>query len=131
MELEAKDGYDRSSQKTIVFWNFMGPHAWHRIDVISTITSLHPQTRQIVKHKKTTDKLKAYTWPDGMGGENKGQDWWPTYRYQLEEFVNKIKGREGSGAWVTGEESIKQMEATDRTYEKAGMLIRPTSEALE
>jgi len=130
-ELEAKDGFGRSSQKTIVFYNFMLPHIWHRIDVNTTISILDPQTRKILKQENTTDKLKAYTWPAGLGGENKGQDWWSTYRYQLEEFVNQIKGREGSGAWVAGEESIKQMEATDRTYEKAGMLIRPTSEALE
>ncbi|KAE8835501.1 hypothetical protein HRS9122_07771 [Pyrenophora teres f. teres] len=129
--LEAQDGVDRSSQKTVVFWNFMVPHIWHRIDVTTTIKFLDPKTGQTLKQEQTTDKLKAYTWPEGMGGESKGQDWWATYRYQLEEFVNKIKGREGSGAWVTGEESIKQMEATDRTYEKAGMLIRPTSEALE
>ncbi|RMZ72144.1 Oxidoreductase [Pyrenophora seminiperda CCB06] len=129
--LEVKDGFERSKQKTIILWGFMGPHVWHRIDVITTTTFFYPSTRKIAKEEKTTDKLKAYTWPDGMGGENKGQDWWPTYRYMLEEFVNKIKGREGSGAWVTGEESIKQMEATDQTYVKAGMLIRPTSESLE
>ena len=61
---------------------------------------------------------------------NKGEKSWSTYRYQLEEFVNRVKGRDGSGAWIQGEESIKQMDMLDKTYEKAGMELRPSSKTL-
>jgi hypothetical protein len=41
--------------------------------------------------------------------------------------VNKVRGREGSGVWMDGEDSIKQMAMIDSAYEKAGLPIRPTS----
>jgi predicted dehydrogenase len=121
-----EDDMNITTQKTIALNNFMGPHMWHRID-INTTTSYRSQSGEIVKTEKHTETKKAYTWPKGKG---EGEDWWPTYRYMLEAFVDRIKGREGSGAWVDGEESIRQMECIDRTYEKAGMAIRPTSESM-
>jgi hypothetical protein len=41
--------------------------------------------------------------------------------------VNKVRGREESGVWMDGEDSIKQMAMIDSAYEKAGLPIRPTS----
>jgi len=130
-DLGVEGGLQKSSQKVLIFSGFMSPHAYHRIDITTTITLRDPTSGKIFKQEKKTEHKTAYKWTDGMGGEERGQDWSTSYRYQLEEFVNRVKGREGSGAWVDGEESIKQMEATDRTYEKAGMSIRPTSAELE
>jgi predicted dehydrogenase len=90
-----------------------------------------PHSGSIVKEEEKTEYKKAYKRPENMDGEQKGEDWWATYQYQLEEFVNRVKRRKGNGVWVDGEESIRQMEATDRTYERAGMLLRPTSKELE
>jgi hypothetical protein len=81
----------------------------------------------LLKTWKISQHLKSYSWPSGDKQAYAGEDWWSTYHCQLHEFVNKIKGREGSGVWVDGDDSIKQMEAIDRTYEKAGMKLRPTS----
>lgn len=39
------------------------------------------------------------------------------YRYQLEAFVDRLKGREPH-AWVTAESSITQMEWVEKTYHK-------------
>ncbi|KAF1913832.1 hypothetical protein BDU57DRAFT_558780 [Ampelomyces quisqualis] len=114
------------TQTSIVLRNFMGPHVWHSID-INTTTVYRSQDGKIVREEKSTESEKAYTWPDGKG---RGEDWWSTYRYMLEGFVDRVKGREGSEAWVAGEESISQMETIDKTYEKANMAIRPTSKAL-
>lgn len=127
--VDGESGMSKVQQKTIVMWNFMGPHAWHRIDV-ETVT-LHKKhgTEDVVKQTKQVDKLKAYTWKQ-LNKKGEGEDWWPTYRYMLEEFVNRVKGREGSGAWVDSEESIKQMVATDGTYEKAGLGARPSREGV-
>ncbi|KAF1841708.1 oxidoreductase domain-containing protein [Cucurbitaria berberidis CBS 394.84] len=125
-----QNGLEHFSQRTLVLNNFMGPHIWHRIDIVTTAIWRN-SSGEIVEEKKSTKSKKVYTWPDGTGGENRGEDWWSTYRYQLEEFVNRVKGREGSGAWIEWEESIKQMELIDQTYEKAGMLLRPTSKVLE
>lgn len=48
----------------------------------------------------------------------------------LEGFVDRVKGREGSGCWVSGEDSIQQTAVIDQTYLKAGMDLRPTSKLL-
>ncbi|KAJ7701329.1 NAD(P)-binding protein [Mycena olivaceomarginata] len=56
-----------------------------------------------------------------------GEPWWTTYRYQLEAFVNKVKGRtpmRGSRR----KDSIKNMEAIESVYAKSGLGSRPKSE---
>ncbi|KAF1834472.1 oxidoreductase domain-containing protein [Decorospora gaudefroyi] len=127
--LGSENGLEKSEQKMVKFTNFMGPHGWHRIAVTTTTTLSDPTSGNPVKKTRSTEKKTAYTFPEVTA--SKGEEWWSTYRYMLEEFVNKVKGREGSGAWIDGEESIRQMEANDRTYEKAGMLVRPTCKELE
>ncbi|KAI9930655.1 hypothetical protein ASPWEDRAFT_59191 [Aspergillus wentii DTO 134E9] len=114
------DGDGGSFKRKVTIWNYLMPSVYHRIDVEDTHTLR--RGGQIVKTWKDSKNIKAYTWPSGDG-----EEWWSSYNYQLHEFVNKVKGRSGSGVWVDGEDSIRQMEAIDRTYEKAGMEIRPSS----
>ncbi|KAH3910813.1 hypothetical protein HBI56_004410 [Parastagonospora nodorum] len=115
-----------TTQKTITMSNFMGPHIWHRI-VIETTTTYRDAKDKVIRTEKHTETKKQYVWPEGKGP---GEDWWPTYRYMMEGFVDKVKGRKNR-AWVDGEDSIRQMESIDQTYEKAGMAVRPTSQSLE
>jgi predicted dehydrogenase len=129
IDLGTENGLQKSSRKTIRLNSFMAPHGGHSIVITTTITLTDPGTGKVVKEEKQTETKKAYSWPEGT--KSKGENWWATYRYQLEEFVNRVKGRDGSGAWVEHEESFKQMAVTDRTYEAAGMLLRPSSEVLE
>jgi predicted dehydrogenase len=126
---ETRNG-EKSTRKEIVLSNFMGPHMWHKIEVTTTET-WRDTSGAVVKSETHKESHTAYTWPEETAGQSKGEPHWSTYRYQLEEFVNRVKGRQGSGAWIGGEESIRQMEVNDKTYEKAGMLVRPTCEALE
>jgi predicted dehydrogenase len=121
-----EDEMNVTTQKTVTLNNFMGPHMGHSID-IHTTTTYRARDGKVVKTEKNTESKKVYVWPEGKVA---GEEWWPTYRYMLEAFVDRVRGREGSGAWVEGEESIKQMECIDKTYEKAGMAIRPTSKSL-
>lgn len=52
-----------------------------------------------------------------------------SYRYQLKEFVNRIKGRQ-TQYWVSGEDPVNQMKMIDVAYEKSGLGLRPTSSFL-
>ncbi|KAF1958755.1 oxidoreductase domain-containing protein [Byssothecium circinans] len=124
------DGLQKSTQKSFTVHNYMGPFLYHRIDIITTTQLTMLEERKIVKTDSNTEYKKVYNWPTG-NERPKGEEWWTTYRFQLEEFVNKVKKREGSGIWVEHEESIRQMETIDKTYEKAGLPTRPTSKALE
>ncbi|KAF2030299.1 NAD(P)-binding protein [Setomelanomma holmii] len=125
----SEDNVAISTQKTVVMKNFMGPHMWHRID-INTTTTYRDASGKVVKEEKHTESKKTYVWPEGQGGEVKGEEFWSTYRYMVEAFVDKVKRRKGSGVWLDGEESIRQMEAIDETYKAAGMALRPTSAKL-
>ena len=106
---------------------------YHRIDVID-VHSIRSSAADNVDHATTvkswTERTsqKAYTWPKTAENNNdrKGEEWWSSYRYQLEAFVDKVKGREGSGVWVDGEDSIRQMEMIDGCYRTAGLPIRET-----
>jgi predicted dehydrogenase len=115
-------------RKEFVFYNYMAPHIYHRIDVATAIE--YQKNENVVKTEKKTDYIKLYKPKSDMNGYV-GDEWWSTYRYQLEAFVDRVKKRKGVGVWVEGEESIRQMEVIDSTYEKAGLPLRPTSQILE
>ncbi|KIJ47889.1 hypothetical protein M422DRAFT_28689 [Sphaerobolus stellatus SS14] len=87
--------------------NFPGAWIYHTI----TIT---PK-----KGPKRTEK--AYTLKGG-----KGEQWWTTYRYQLEAFVDLVRGRTPHTV-MTEEDSINQMKAVEMVYSKLGLPARPLS----
>lgn len=123
-----KVGEDCEVKKTrkLTFVNFMlSPH-YHRIDIVDDFVVTKKGSSDAVKKftKKTTKK--AYTWKD-LGRELPGEPWQSTYGHMLEQFVNRIKGREGSGIFVSHDDSIAQMKALDLVYEKSGLGLRPTS----
>ncbi|KZP21092.1 NAD(P)-binding protein [Athelia psychrophila] len=65
---------------------------------------------------------KAYTFEDGRNEE----EWWSTYRHQLEAFVDKVKGRTPK-MWVSKEDSVDNMIWIEKVYEKSGLGSRPKS----
>ncbi|KIV98721.1 hypothetical protein, variant 5 [Verruconis gallopava] len=135
LTLRAKDDglegdFQKRSQKTIFFYGYMGPHLYHRIDITTTTELRNPQDGKVVKTNASTERKKVYKWPPGSDRRT-GEEFWSTYRYQLEEFVNRVKKRPGSGVWIEPENSMRQMEMIDATYLKAGLPTRPTSKALE
>ena len=102
--------------KTVTFWNHVMPSVWHRIDV---------SDHHIIKDKDNANTIKQWTQKTYVK-EYGEQASWMTYRHQLEEFVNRIRGRNGPNAWSSCENSIKQMKVIDSAYVKAGLPIRPT-----
>ncbi len=104
-------------QKTVTCWAYIIPTFWHRIDIVEHHTVREKADKNIMKQWTTTSYVKEY-------GEHPS---WTTYRYELEEFVNKIRKRPGSGVWMEAEDSIKQMKMVDSAYAKAGLPLRPTS----
>lgn len=92
---------------SIEMFNFVMPVIYHSI----TVTPDGGVTRT----------EKAYTFESG-----KGEEWWSTYRYQLEAFVDKIKGRTPQ-TWMSAEDSIANMEWVEKIYEESGLGSRPQS----
>lgn len=100
---------------------------WHRID-IKDVFEIRSKDGKVVKKWEEHNSHKIYTWKDA-GSEFAnlpGEVYWMSYRHQLEQFVNRIKGRK-TQHWVTAEDSIAQMKMIDMAYEKSGLGLRPTS----
>ncbi len=125
-----KEGQRHVKATTVSFWNFVAPVMWHRIDVVED-HFVRDASGKVVKKWTVKESKKAYTWGEELKGQEGqtrvGAEYWSTYRYMLEEFVNKIKRRQGSGVWVDGQESINGMVMIDEAYEKCGLPLRPTS----
>ncbi|PMD35522.1 putative oxidoreductase [Hyaloscypha variabilis F] len=119
------EGKEHVVIRTIVGNMVIQPVVWHRVDIKEQHTIRTIADKKVLKTWTTTDYKKAYTWEE-FDGKKLGEDWWISYRWMLEEFVNKIKGRQGSGAWMSHEDSIHQMEMIDSGYVKASMAIRPS-----
>ena len=76
-------------------------------------------TRQVIKTWTEKSYIKEYVGKVGNAS-------WSTYRHQLEAFVDRVRGRNGTGIWIKAEDSIKQMEVIDGAYRKAGLPVRPS-----
>ncbi|KAI0368799.1 NAD binding oxidoreductase [Pilatotrama ljubarskyi] len=101
---------------TIYYYNFQMPHLYHYIQIYD-------------KRTAQTHTEKHYSGGPQWG--SRGEPWWSTYRYQLEAFVDKVRGREPPH-WVTLESSVAQMETIDAIYEKSGLGKRqPTPENVD
>jgi predicted dehydrogenase len=121
-------GETRWVKRTATNWWWTGPHYYHWMEIIDEHT-IRNEEGKVVKTWVEKEVKKAYTW-NWLGNEGEGRNgevYWSSYRYMLEEFVNRIRDRAGSGVWVSGEESIKQMTVIDQTYEKGGLPVRPSS----
>ncbi|WWD10500.1 hypothetical protein V865_008636 [Kwoniella europaea PYCC6329] len=100
---------------TIYFFNHMMPHLYHYISIYDKVT-------------KHTTYQKHYNY--GPKWKNVGDPHWSTYRYQLEAFVDKVRGREPKH-WITPEDSIAQMETIDAIYLRNGLGVRPVTGELD
>ncbi|KAG5647499.1 hypothetical protein DXG03_009436 [Asterophora parasitica] len=100
----------------IELYNYVLPTVYHSIKV----------------HTKAGGKAgkrrveKAYTFAEG-NLEGKGEAWWTTYRYQLEAFVDRVKGRTPQ-TWVDKDDSIANLHWIEQIYAKTGLGSRPRSE---
>ena len=85
--------------------SFVGPHYFHAIAIQDKTTGV-------------TSTQKHYNFGPKWGPI--GEVWWSTYRYQLEAFVDKIKGKQPKH-WTEMDDALGMAEMTDRVYEKAEM----------
>ncbi|KAL8721595.1 MAG: hypothetical protein Q9225_001759 [Loekoesia sp. 1 TL-2023] len=100
----------------------------HRIDVKDVFKIRSKENGSIIQKWQEQKSHKVYTFKEAGGefADLPGEGYWMSYRYQLEQFVNRVKGRK-TQCWVSGEDSIAQMKMLDMAYEKSGLGLRPTS----
>lgn len=104
----------------ILFYNAMMPHLYHYITVVEKTTG---ETKYIKQYSGGPLWGKVTT----STGEKGGNPYWSTYRWQLEAFVDAVKGKTPA-FWVANQDSIWQMESIDSMYQAAGLPVRPSKE---
>lgn len=131
------ENQEKIRTRKVYMANFMGPSIWHRIDVEDDyvirerapggIEGPHDESRRTVKSWSEKKSVKGYTWAD-VGAEGRGDaPQWMTYRHMLDQFVNRVRGDQGSGLWIEHEDSVIQARMLDMMYEKSGLGSRETS----
>lgn len=122
-----EEGTEVRRTRKVVFVNFMFSPVYHRIEIEDDFVVTKKGSGEVVKKYSTKETKKAYSFRE-MGADEPGEIYWSTYRHELEQFVNRIRGREGNGVFISHENSMGQMRALDMIYEKSGLGLRPTSE---
>ena len=119
-------GQRKARVRKLTLNNFLMAAVWHRIDIEDEFIVRRTGDGEIIKRwtKKTSKKI--YTFADA-DIDQPSEPSWISYRHQLEQFVNRIHGREGSGLWVGNEDSLAQAKMIDMAYEKSGLPLRRTS----
>lgn len=128
-EVKVEAGNLVTKTRIVTFVNFMFAPMYHRIDVVDEFVVTTP-SNQLVKRWTKKETKKAYTFRE-IGVDQPGEIYWTTYRHMLEQFVNKVKGRQGTGVWVNGEDSVNQARMLDMIYTKDGLGPRPESKYLK
>lgn len=125
-------GQRKSCIRKVTLNNFMVAAAWHRIDIDDEfiVRKSEEGNSYIIKRWTKKESKKIYTFKDA-GIDEPSEASWPSYRHQLEQFVNRIRGRKGSGLWVSNEDSLAQSKMIDMAYEKSGLPLRRTSKFVE
>jgi hypothetical protein len=101
---DAGKGARLGRTRKVTIWLFPGPQYWHRIGVDDEHVIGNLKSGNVLRSWVEKETKKAYVWSEEvkLEGEEKGfvrngEAYWSTYRHMLEQFVNKVKGRPGSG----------------------------------
>ncbi|KAL3432653.1 hypothetical protein BDV09DRAFT_124729 [Aspergillus tetrazonus] len=115
-------------QRQLTLHGFVHGIFWHRIDIKDVYQIRDRDTSKVIRRWEQTTYHKAYTFKEAGGefADLPGEPFWMSYRHQLEQFVNRVKGGE-TQHWISGADSIAQMKMLDMAYEKSGLGRRPTS----
>ncbi|KAL4974209.1 hypothetical protein BDW66DRAFT_153131 [Aspergillus desertorum] len=115
-------------QRQLTLHGFVHGIFWHRIDIKDVYQIRDRDTGKVIRTWEKKTYHKAYTFKEAGGefADLPGEPFWMSYRHQLEQFVNRVKGRE-TQHWISSADSIAQMKMLDMAYEKSGLGRRPTS----
>ncbi|TVY88445.1 hypothetical protein LAWI1_G005445, partial [Lachnellula willkommii] len=86
---------EKTLTREVTLHGFLNAIIWHRIDVTDCFVIRSKADGRPLERWVEWEAHKAYTYQEAGGefADLPGGDWWMSFRYQLEEFANRIKGR--------------------------------------
>ncbi|OTB12059.1 hypothetical protein K445DRAFT_321548 [Daldinia sp. EC12] len=129
--VEVPDDQEVVRVRKIKFSNYVMPSIFHSIHIEDEFQTrkIGDTSGNIIKKWTKSKTIKAYAWKEA-GIDQPGEPSWTTYRYQLEEFVNKVRGKEAK-QWVNSADSINTAKMIDMAYTAAKLPLRPTSKLVD
>lgn len=125
-------GQTQYRERVVTMHGMLHPFVFHRIYVSDSYEIRDEASGRVIKKWTEKKTRTAYNYVEA-GGEFAhlpGETWWMGYRYMVEEFVNRIRGR-STEFWIEPEDSIDSMQMIDMAYNKSGIGPRPTSAFLK
>ncbi|KAI1435063.1 putative oxidoreductase [Xylaria sp. CBS 124048] len=118
--------------RKVTLHGFIHAVVWHRLDIKDVFEIRNIEDGKVVKKWAENTSRKAYSFQEAGSefADLPGEPFWMSYRHQLEQFVNRIRGR-GTQCWVDAQDSIDQMRMIDMAYEKSGLGLRPSNKKKE
>ena len=127
--VDVPDGHEVRRTRKVKYKTFVQPTVYHSISVDDEFelrkVGEAPGSSSAVKRWTSSNMVKAYTFQEASI-DQPGEPYWTTYRHQLEQFVNRVRGREVR-QWVSADDSINTMRMLDMAYVKAGLPLRPNN----
>ncbi|KAI2463348.1 NAD(P)-binding protein [Annulohypoxylon bovei var. microspora] len=125
--IKVPPGQEVVRTRRIKFTTFVQPTYLHSIQIDDELVTRRIGDTSKDQKKGTASKtVKAYTFSEA-GIDQPGEPYWTTYRYQLEQFVNRVRGHDVQ-QWVSSDDSINTTKMIDMAYKAAKLPLRPTSE---
>lgn len=130
-EVNVEDNSLPKEQKTfrvrrLTINNFLMAAMFHSIQIDDEFIIRRNEDGKLMKSWNIKQNKNVFTFQDADINQP-SEPHWVSYRHQLEQFVNRIRGKQGSGLWVSCEDSLAQAKMIDMAYEKSGLPLRPTS----
>ncbi|KAJ5579706.1 NAD(P)-binding protein [Penicillium hispanicum] len=125
------DTQEKLRTREVTLHGMLHPFVWHRVDVRDDFVIRSLKDGKVLKKWTEQNSYKGYSFKEAGGDLAKfpGEPWWMGYRYMLEEFVNRVRGR-STQHWIDGQQAIKSMQMVDMAYTKSGLGPRPTTKYL-
>lgn len=120
------EGQEIIRKRHVHFKNYAVPSFYHSIEIKDEfILRKAGDGSSAIKKWTSTRQVKAYTFEEA-GMSQPGNAFDLTYRYMLEQFVNRVRGKE-TPQWVEPQYSIDVAKMIDMAYTKAGLPLRPSN----
>lgn len=112
------------TQKVSLFGHMLFT-VYNRIDTEDHYQVRRKADEQIQKPwtQKTQKSVHSF---HGISVDQPGEEYRMSYRYQLEQFIQRVRGRKVD-AWVSADSSLAQMRAVDMAYQRSGLGPRPAN----
>ncbi|KAK7751748.1 hypothetical protein SLS62_006233 [Diatrype stigma] len=87
------EAQEKVQMRLVVLHGLMHSVVWHRIDVKDSHVIRYTTDRQPIRNWAESSSHKAYTHKDAGGefSDFAGEEYWMSYHYQLEEFINRSR----------------------------------------